>query len=65
MPARIEIARIDPFDDEAVDAWWDVYAAARRADRGERAVLWSREEIRRELQQESGVTDRRAYLARQ
>ncbi len=58
-----EISRIDPFDDAAVDAWWDAYAAARRVDMGENAVIWSREESRAELQQPSATTDRRAFAA--
>lgn len=58
-----EISRIDPFDDDAVDAWWDAYAAARRVGMGENAVIWSREESRAELQQPSATTDRRAFAA--
>ncbi|GAT72099.1 PE-PGRS family protein [Microbacterium sp. HM58-2] len=60
----LEISRIDPFDDDAVDAWWDAYAEAERADRGRDAVIWSREETRKELQQDSSVSERRAYLLR-
>lgn len=58
----LEIVRIDPMDDEAVDAWWDAYAAAERAGRGDDAVVWTREESRSELQQDSAIVDRRAYL---
>lgn len=58
----LEISRIDPFDDGAVDAWWEAYAAAERADRGRDAVVWSREETRKEFQQDSSVSDRRAFL---
>ncbi len=60
----IEILRIDAFDSRAVDAWWNAYAAAERADRGADAVVWTLEESRSELQQESAVVDRRAYLLR-
>lgn len=60
----IEIARIDPFDADAVDAWWDAYAAAERADRGQDTPVWTREESRSELQQESQVVERRAFLVR-
>ena len=60
----IEILRIDATDDRSVDAWWDAYATAERADRGADAVVWSLEESRSELQQESAVVDRRAYLLR-
>jgi len=60
----LEISRIDPFDDDAVDDWWDAYAAAERADRGPDATLWTREESRSELQQESRVVERRAFLLR-
>jgi GNAT superfamily N-acetyltransferase len=60
---RYEIRRIDPFDDAAVDAWWEAYAAARRVGMGENAVIWSREESRAELQQPSETTDRRAFVA--
>lgn len=62
MPS-IEIRRVDPFDSATYDAWWDAYAEARRADLGENAVVWSREESRTELQQESATTRRRAYVA--
>lgn len=58
----LQITRLDPLDRAAVDAWWEAYAAAERADRGPDAVVWSREESRSELQQESAVTERRAYL---
>lgn len=59
----IEIRPVDPFDPAAVDAWWDAYAAARRADLGEDATVWSRDESRAELQQESARFSRRAYVA--
>lgn len=58
----LDLRRIDPFDDRTVDAWWDAYAAAERADRGPDATVWTREESRSELQQDSEVVDRRAYL---
>lgn len=58
----IDISRIDPFDAESVDAWWEAYAAAERADRGADTPVWTREESRSELQQESAVIERRAYL---
>lgn len=58
----LDLRLIDPFDDAAVDAWWDAYAAAERADRGHDAIVWTREESRSELQQDSEVVDRRAYL---
>lgn len=61
----IEIARIDPFDDAHVGAWWEAYAAAERADRGADAVVWSLAESRSELQQDSAVVDRRAFLIRE
>ena len=59
----IEIQQVDPFDAAAVDAWWEVYATALRADRGDDAVLWSREETRTELQQDSATLERYAFLA--
>lgn len=62
MAPRFEILTVNPADDAMYDTWWDVYAAARRADLGEDAVVWSREESRAELQQESTTTDRRAYV---
>lgn len=62
MPS-IEITRIDPYDRDAFDAWWYAYAEARRADLGEDAVVWSREESRTELQQDSATTRRQAYAA--
>lgn len=61
----LEISLIDPSDDVDVDAWWDAYAAAERADRGDDAPVWTREESRSELQQESAVVERRAYLLRE
>ncbi|WP_309065834.1 GNAT family N-acetyltransferase [Microbacterium sp.] len=63
MPTPVEITRVDPFDDDAVNAWWHAYAAAKTADMGEHATRWSLEETRSELQQHSEVVDRRAYLA--
>ena len=60
----IEITRVDPADDIEVDAWWGAYATAERADRGADAVVWSLAESRSELQQESAIVDRRAYLLR-
>ena len=59
----LQITRIDPFDVAAFDAWWEDYAAARRADLGENAVVWTREESRAELQQPSETTRRTAYVA--
>ena len=61
----LTINRIDPFDDGAYNAWWEAYAAARRVDMGENAVIWSRDESRAELQQPSETTERRAFVALQ
>ncbi|WP_460797035.1 GNAT family N-acetyltransferase [Microbacterium sp. GXF0217] len=61
----LTISRIDPFDDDAYNAWWEAYAAARRVDMGENAVIWSRDESRAELQQPSATTERRAFVALQ
>ena len=63
MPGPLTISGIDPFDDSAYDAWWEAYAAARRVDMGENAVIWSRDESRAELQQPSATTERRAFVA--
>lgn len=60
----IQLSPIDPFDENAVNAWWDVYAAAELADRGADAPLWTREETRSELQQQSQVYERHIFLAR-
>src|SRR5690606_6372506 len=60
----LEITRIDPFDDAAVDAWWGVYAEAERADRGAEVAVWSLRESRFELQQPARIIERRAYLVR-
>lgn len=60
----LEITRIDPFDDDTVDAWWDANVTAERADRGPDAIVWSLEESRSELQQESQVVERRAFILR-
>ena len=59
----IEIQPVDAFDAPAVDAWWEAYAAARRADLGEDATAWSLEESRTELQQESATFRRQAFTA--
>lgn len=59
----LQITRIDPFDADSFDAWWEAYAEARQADLGENAVVWSREESRAELQQPSETTRRQAYVA--
>lgn len=59
-----EITRIDPFDAPAVDAWWDAYAAAERADRGADTPVWSREETRSAMQQQSRILERRPVLLR-
>jgi len=58
----LQLTRMDPFDDDAVDAWWDCHAAAESADRGPDAPLWTREESRHELQQRTDTIERRAYL---
>lgn len=60
----LELIRVDPFDVSAVHLWWDIYAAAERADRGADTAVWTRDESRHELQQDSETIDRRAYLAR-
>lgn len=60
----LELIQIDPFDSAAVTRWWDIYAAAERADRGADATVWTREESRHELQQVSETIARSAYLAR-
>lgn len=60
----LEITRIDPFDSAAVDAWWDAYAAAEWADRGLDVPVWSREETRSAMQQQSQVLERRPHLVR-
>jgi GNAT superfamily N-acetyltransferase len=60
----LELTQIDPFDAPAVDLWWDIYAAAERADRGADTAVWTRNESRHELQQTNRTVDRRAYLAR-
>ncbi len=60
----LELIQIDPFDGVAVNLWWDIYAAAERADRGAGTAVWTRDESRRELQQDTETIDRRAYLAR-
>lgn len=59
----VELTRIDPFDDAAVDSWWHTYAAAERADRGQDAPVWTLEESRLELQQRTDTIERRAFLA--
>lgn len=63
MTSRLEIRRVDPSEDGAYDAWWNAYAAARRADLGDDALIWSHQESRAELLQESATTDRHAFAA--
>ncbi|MDT0156289.1 GNAT family N-acetyltransferase [Microbacterium sp. ARD32] len=63
MASAVQIRRIDPFIRDQVDAWWHAYADARRADMGENALIWSLEERRAELQQDSATTRRQAYVA--
>lgn len=45
----LRIAPVDPFDDAAVDAFYDVYLAAERVN-GDAAAPWMREEVRVDLQ---------------
>ncbi|MGL3149381.1 GNAT family N-acetyltransferase [Microbacterium sp. A82] len=59
----VHLTRIDPFDNDAVDIWWEIYAAAERADRGQDTPVWTLEESRLELQQRTDTIERRAYLA--
>ena len=59
----LQITRVDPLDDAAFDAWWESYAAAKQADMGENALIWSREESRAEQRQPSATMERRAYVA--
>ncbi|GAA1534147.1 GNAT superfamily N-acetyltransferase [Microbacterium ginsengiterrae] len=59
----LELTLVDAYDDEAVDRWWDIYAAAERADRGADTAVWTRNESRHELRQRSRTVERRAYLA--
>lgn len=63
MATALEIRRVDPFDPAAFDAWWEVYAETWRADMGEHALIWTREESRTEMQQDSATTDRRVWIA--
>ncbi|MGM7680006.1 GNAT family N-acetyltransferase [Microbacterium sp. A94] len=59
----VHLTRINPFDNDAVDIWWEIYAAAERADRGQDTPVWTLEESRLELQQRTDTIERRAYLA--
>ncbi len=59
----LELTPIDPFDDDAVIIWWEIYAQAERADRGADIPVWTLGESRVELQQRSEMIERRAYLA--
>lgn len=61
--SMLQLTRIDPFDGSSVDLWWDIYAAAERADRGAHTAVWTRDESRHELQQRTEAIERRAYLA--
>lgn len=58
----LQITRIDPFDDAEVDAWWETYAITERADRGSDIPVWSREETRNAMQQQSRTLERRPHL---
>ncbi|WP_194420441.1 GNAT family N-acetyltransferase [Microbacterium abyssi] len=59
----LQLSQVDPFDDTAVDLWWEIYAAAERADRGAHTAVWTRDESRHELRQQTDTVERRAYLA--
>lgn len=61
----VQIEPVEPSDDESVDAWWDAYAVAERADRGDDTPVWTREETRSALQYPSAVVDRRIFLLRE
>ena len=63
MTSPLEIRRVDPFDAAEYDTWWQAYADAKRTDMGEHAMVWTLEESRTELQQESATVERRAYIA--
>jgi len=60
----LQLTQIDPFDNTEVDLWWDIYAAAERADRGADTAVWTRNESSHELRQRTEAIERRAYLAR-
>lgn len=62
--SELVIERVDPFDGDAFDAWYDVMTQSWLDVRGPDADLWAREELRVELQQETAKTDRRAYAGR-
>ncbi|HEY9294628.1 MAG TPA: GNAT family N-acetyltransferase [Microlunatus sp.] len=64
MLTDLEILRVDPHDADLYDAWHAAYAAAERADRGDDAPVWTLEESRTELQQQSQQYERRAFVAR-
>ncbi|WP_336646663.1 GNAT family N-acetyltransferase [Microbacterium sp. USHLN186] len=63
MRAALQILRVDPFDAADHDRWWHAYAAAKHADMGEDALVWTLEESRAEMQQHSATTERRTYVA--
>lgn len=62
--SELVIERVDPFDGDTFDTWYDVMTQSWLDVRGPDADLWAREELRVELQQETAKTDRRAYLGR-
>ncbi|WP_067441995.1 hypothetical protein [Nocardioides jensenii] len=46
MSRDLEIVGVDPFDDDAFDAWYATYAAADAHGRGEFAATWRLAELR-------------------
>jgi GNAT superfamily N-acetyltransferase len=60
----LRITEIDPFDDDAHDAYWCTYAAAERGARGPGATIWTHHETRMELRQRTTRVERRVFLAR-
>lgn len=58
-PSTTTVVAVDPFDDAAFDAWYDVYLAAEVDGRSRTASPWAREELRAEHQ----ATDRGQWSA--
>lgn len=64
MSRALEIAEVDPFDDQAFDAWHGVYVEAERFGREETATYWPLEELRVQMQEPSSRALSLAYAGR-
>jgi len=60
----MQIAEVDPFDDETFDAWHAAYRDAEREGLGEHATVWTLEELRTVLREPDRRGWRGGYVGR-